>query len=57
MGGSKMKTIVCQICEALIEVEPYLIYFAREAMFVAECPVCKGYGYQRYADEPWEVSK
>ena len=52
-----MKVIVCQICEALIEVEPYLVYFAGEAMFVAECPVCKGYGYQRYADEPWEVSK
>ena len=47
-----MKRVVCQLCGMVIEVEPYLIYFNGEAMFVAECPYCKGYGYQRYADEP-----
>ena len=50
-----MKKVMCQLCEKEIEVEPYLIYFNHEAMFVALCPYCKGYGYQRYVDEPqWE---
>ena len=52
-----MKTIVCQLCQQVIQVNPYLIYFNGEAMFVAICPHCKGYGYQRYADEPWEVQE